>query len=640
MNRAFQNRCLLVCVVLVTLLSGLSVRLIQIQWVDRKHYAEKSRVSFLRTEKIPAMRGMIVDRREEPIASSVPVSTLVVDKTHLQDPKMAAFGLAYQKAVEEPTWNSLDSNKKRQLIHQIRGDILEQETPEMIISRHMAYAVSVLARPLALRREELRARIEESKGKWVAIAKDIPQDEADQLREIIGKNYIQGFIFENSIKRWYAAPNLATHLTGFVGLDETESATGEMISKTVGKFGIESWMEEYLAGSDGYRKHTRDARGMLVPGTESSLKPPRSGLNVQLTVDMGLQAIVEEELDAGLKEFESIRGAVVMINPSNGEVMAMASRPHFDLNLRNDMQETGKSYAIQAIYEPGSTIKVVAAAGALNEKLVTPNSSIFCHNGSFSEGSLNVRDDHPAGSLSFTQVLQKSNNIGTYKMARQLGQKRFYDYLSKFGFGKKTGIQLSGESRGVARNTGNAVDFSRASYGYATSVTPLQLACAYSVIAGDGNLRKPSIVKALIANDGTIVEQHEPEIVHRVLSENTARQMRKALATVTELGGTATRAAVPGYKVAGKTGTVQKHHPGGGYYENRYIVSFAGIMPAENPAFVCLVVIDDPQTKKITRYGGTIAAPIFQKIATRAAAYMNLQPTEPIPPTVNSTASR
>ncbi len=355
----------------------------------------------------------------------------------------------------------------------------------------------------------------------------------------------------------------------------------------------------------------------MVPGNSSSLLPPRAGLNVQLTIDMGLQAIVEEELDACLAEFESVRGAVILMDPKTGEILAMVSRPHFDLNHKQNIAENGFNYAIQAIYEPGSTFKIVSTAGVLNEGVATPFTSVFCHNGNYSEGKIQVPDHHPYGNLTLEGVLIKSSNIGAYKFARQLGAKRFFDYTERWGFGRKTN---------------NAVDFSRASYGYALNVTPLQMACAYSVIAGDGKLLKPRIVKALVANDGTVVETYPPEVVREVLKPETARKMRDALAKVTLTGGTATLAAVPGYKVAGKTGTAKKHNPNGrGYLANSYTVSFAGMLPAENPAFVGIVVIDDPRTNKVSRYGGTIAAPAFGRIAARAAAYMNLQPTEPLP---------
>jgi cell division protein FtsI/penicillin-binding protein 2 len=629
---SFQTRCIVLCSILVIGLSVLSGRLVQIQLVDRQRYAESSRKAYHRIEKLPAIRGMIVDRREEPLARSIPVSTVFVDKNHLHDPKLAAYGLAYQEASAEPGWNELDDAARRRRISGLRGDILNSETADTIVRKHLAYAVGVLARPLGMRREELRARIETSKGKWVPVAKDLPEDVADNLREAVNKHWIQGFEFQNSIKRWYTSPNLAAHLTGFTGEIEEANEDGKNQTRVVGRFGVESSMEEFLAGRDGWREHCRDARGLVVPGNSSSLLPPRAGLNVQLTIDMGLQAIVEEELDACLAEFESVRGAVILMDPKTGEILAMVSRPHFDLNHKQNIAENGFNYAIQAIYEPGSTFKIVSTAGVLNEGVATPFTSVFCHNGNYSEGKIQVPDHHPYGNLTLEGVLIKSSNIGAYKFARQLGAKRFFDYTERWGFGRKTGVLLSGESSGIARNTNNAVDFSRASYGYALNVTPLQMACAYSVIAGDGKLLKPRIVKALVANDGTVVETYPPEVVREVLKPETARKMRDALAKVTLTGGTATLAAVPGYKVAGKTGTAKKHNPNGrGYLANSYTVSFAGMLPAENPAFVGVVVIDDPRTNKVSRYGGTIAAPAFGRIAARAAAYMNLQPTEPLP---------
>lgn len=638
MKSSFQTRCIVLCSFLVIGLSVLSGRLVQIQLVDRQRYAESSQRAYQRTEKLRAIRGMIVDRNEEPLARSIPVATVYVDKNHLYDPKLAAYGLAYQQASAEPGWNDLDSANKRRRIHALRGQMLGSETAEIIISKHLAYSVGVLARPLGMRREELRDRIENSRGKWVAIAKDLPDDIAEQLRETIARHWIQGFEFENSTKRWYTAPNLATHLTGFTGEVEETDEDEKTLTRIVGRFGIEASMEEYLTGRDGWREHRRDARGLVVPGNSSSLMPPRAGLNVKLTLDMGIQAIVEEELDAGLAEFESEKGAVVLMDPKTGEILAMASRPHFDLNHKQDLAENGFNYAIQAIYEPGSTIKVVAISGALSEGLVTPQTSIFCHNGNWNFGSFSVRDSHPAGTLSVEGVVQKSNNCGTFSIARQLGARRFYDYLHNYGFGRKTGIQLSGESAGSARNTGKEVDFSRASFGYATSVTPLQLACAYSAIASDGKLRKPLIVKSLVANDGTIVEEYPPEVVAEVIKPRAAVQMRAAMEKVTQTGGTALKAAVPGFRVLGKTGTCNKHNPKGGYFKDKYIVSFVGAMPAEDPAFVCIVVIDDPRTKKVNTYGGSIAGPIFSKIGSRVASHMNLQPTEPVPtPLANAT---
>ena len=612
-------------------LSTLSWRLVRIQLWDRHRYAESSRKAFHREEKLRASRGMIVDRREEPLAKSIPVSTVYVDKNHLYDPKVASYGLAYEEASSEPGWNELDPVKQRRRINGIRGDILADENPDTIVAKHLAYAIGVLARPLGMRREELREKIETSKGKWVPVAKDLPEDVADRVREAVDKYWIQGFEFENSIKRWYTSPTLATHLVGFTGEVEETDEQGNTTVRMVGRFGVEATMETYLAGRDGWREHFRDARGLAVPGDDASLLPPRAGLNVQLTIDMGLQAIVEEELDANLKEFESTCGAVVLMDPKTGEVLALASRPAFDLNLKENLDKNSLNFAIQGIYEPGSTFKVVATTGVLNEGLATPFTTVYCCNGHFVEGKIEVPDHFPYGNLTLEGVLAKSSNIGAYKFARQLGSKRFYDYAHRFGFGRKTGIQLSGESSGIAKNTGNPVDFSRAAYGYALNVTPLQMACAYSAVANNGKLLKPTIVKALVANDGTLVESFPPETVCEVMKPDTARKMREALQKVTEAGGTATLGAVQGFKVAGKTGTAKRHNPNGrGYLPNSYTVSFVGMLPAQDPAFVCVVVIDDPHTNKVTRYGGTIAAPAFSRIATRAADYLHLSPTEPI----------
>jgi len=629
-NRAFQNRCIVLCLILVTLFSALSARLVQIQLVDRKRYAESSARAYHRTEIIPAIRGMIVDRNEEPIAKSIPVATLFVDMNHLFDPKLASFGLAYEQASREETWKDLSQEDKLRRLRALRGEILSSNTPDAIVQKHLAYATSLLARPIGMRRDEFRDKIENTKGKWFPIAKDIPDDIAERLREIVDTNYLQGFEFQNSIKRWYINPKLAAHLTGFTGEVEEKAANGDKSYRMAGRFGVESALEEYLAGRDGRREHRRDARGLVVPGNANSLLPPRAGLNVKLTIDIGMQAIVAEELEAGLAKYQSKQGAVIVMDPKTGEILAMASRPHFDLNNKENLAKNSFNYAIQAKFEPGSTIKIIATAAALEERLVTPNTIIDCPH-VLQEHKFTVTDAHSSGSLSVERILQKSNNVGVWKLAKQLGVKRFYQYVHNFGFGERSGIQLSGENSGTATVPTLPIDFSRAAYGYYIGVTPIQMVAAYSVIAGDGRLLKPKIVKSLVANDGTIIDDFPTETRHQVISPETAKKMRTALHKVTLLGGTATKACVPGYKVCGKTGTAIKHDPKrGGYVQGAYVVSFAGFMPADDPAFVCYVVIDEPQTTEIPRYGGSIAAPIFSNIAARLAAHMNLQPTEPI----------
>lgn len=628
MNRAFQTRCVVLCLVLVSLLSVLSARLVQIQLVERHRYAASSAKSYHRTEIIPAIRGMIVDRNEDPIAKSIPVSSLFVDRNHLMDPKLAAYGLAYIEAKEQPKWQHLSEEDRTRLIHTVRGEILGRETPDAIVQKHLAHAISMLARPVGMRRDELRDKIEKTSGQWFPIAKDIADDDAERLREIVDGNHLQGFEFENSVIRWYSNPKLAVHLTGFTGAVKEDGKDGPV----KGRFGIESMFDEYMAGRDGRREHHRDSRGLVVPGKASGLLPPRAGLNVKLTIDLGIQAIVAEELEAGLAKYKSKRGAVIVMDPNNGEILAMASRPDFDLILRKDMDKDDRSmnYAIQGKYEPGSTIKIVATAAALEEKLVTPATVINCPH-VLNEGKFTVEDSHSGGALTFEQILIKSNNVGTWKLAKQLGVNRFYKYVHGFGFGERSGIQLSGENPGTADIPNLPIEFSRAAFGYRIDVTPIQMATAYSVIAGDGRLLRPAIVKALVANDGTVIDDFPTEVRGRPISPETARKMRTALHKVTLPGGTATQAAVPGYRICGKTGTAQKFdYKKKRYAEGKYTVSFAGFMPEDKPAFVCYVVIDEPMTTEVPRYGGQIAAPIFANIAARLATHMNIPPTEPI----------
>jgi len=631
-NKAFQLRCSILCGILVFPLGLLSGRLLEIQWLDRGRFVDESRRSYQRTEVLPAMRGNILDRNDVPLAQSIPATTVYIDMNHLRNDPGRLRALALKEAAMDPGWHALGEEARSRAVQRIVKRLKTEMPKEDVSAAHLDHAADVLARPLGMKRAEIRSMVKNARAQWFPIARNLAEDEADKVREAIAAHAIRGFRMERGFRRWYPSPDMAPHLVGYTGESEEDDGRGGLVIRESGKFGVEAVMDARLRGTDGWQRGNR-VNGKLIPGGTEERMAPQTGLDVRLTLDLGLQRIVEEELDWGLAEFDSKRGAVVMIDPKSGEVLAMASRPNFNLADLTTVKDAGASYALQTIYEPGSTIKVVAAAAALNEGKVGPQSKVNCHNGLFQSGKVVVRDDHPAGSLTVEGVIQKSNNIGTYMLGRQVGAKKFYEYMHRFGFGRRTGIQLSGESSGTARDTNNPLDFSRACYGYAVNVTPLQLACAYSVIAGDGNLRKPLIVRELVAGDGSVVESFGPEVVHRVINERTAAAMRGALEKVTEEGGTATRATVPGFRVAGKTGTVVKHNPKGGYLNGRYIVSFVGMMPAEEPAFVCIVVVDDPRTTKCRHYGGTIAAPVFSRIAARAAVHLNLKPAGAAPVT-------
>lgn len=629
----FQRRLIVLCSVMAAGLSVLSVRLIHLQVVAP--YTEESGAGRAREQRVvlPARRGLLADRNGLLLARNIAVADVIADRKHLGDPNLAALGLAYDRVHRAADWAQLPPAQQARRVLKERDRILEDVDSEEIKAKALTFAVSRLAKPLGLHPDAMRASLGgiaegADRGEFVLV-KDLQGDAADWAEEEARNCWIQGFRFERSFRRVYPVPDLATHVVGFA--DDSYR----------GKCGAEAALDVYLRGRDGVRVLKRDSRGLLMPAHAGHLLEPRPGLNVQLTIDIEMQAIVEEELERGLAEFNAPRGAAVVLEPHTGELLAMATRPHFDLNHREQVAEHGVNFAVQAVYEPGSTFKIVSVAGALDAGVVTPNTLINCHGGYYRDGPVEVRDDHPTGTVTVEGVIQRSSNIGAYLIGRQLGPRRFYQMAEALGFGRRTGIQLSGETSGWLLKTGNPVDFSRATYGYATSVTPLQVVSAYAAVANGGLLMQPRIAKRVVADDGRVIDACLPVVVRRALKETTAARMRKALEMVVGPRGTASRAAVPGFRVGGKTGTARKNNPvGRGYLAGRYIVSFIGIVPINDPAFVCLVVVDDPQPDDtVRRYGGTIAAPIFARIAPRLAACLNLQPTEPVEP-ANQLAGR
>jgi cell division protein FtsI/penicillin-binding protein 2 len=288
-----------------------------------------------------------------------------------------------------------------------------------------------------------------------------------------------------------------------------------------------------------------------------------------------------------------------------------------------------KNRAIMDVVEPGSTFKIVVSAAALTERVVNHKTQIFCENGRFFYAGRILKDHRGHGQMSVHDILVKSSNIGCAKMALMLGEDKFYEYVRGFGFGERTGIDLPGESPGILQppHRWDKLTITRMPMGHSIAVTPLQMTMAMGAIANGGKLMKPQIVRSVRDVDGTEIVKMTPEVVRQVVPEDTAKFVSAALAAVTGQGGTAKLAAVPGFETAGKTGTAQKVDPNGGYTPGKYVVSFLGYLPAENPAFVCLVMIDDAKLSSGLNYGGLVAAPIFARIGEKAARYMNLVPT-------------
>ena len=618
MNQGLQTRVLIVCLALVAGLSALSGRLVYLQWDSADDGSDSSPGRSVKRPML-ARNGYIVDRNEEIVARNNPVTTIIVDKKNLSDASVVAAGVAHARAVLDEEWPTASEQRRDSILSSIRHQILDVRSDDEIVAQHLSFLANILTPYLEKypNRDDLLKKIgpihKGARGETI-LAKEIPEEIADKIQEAVKENRIQCLRFEKSYRRIYPHPQLAAHVIGLVNYEG------------IGVAGLERSQSKYLRGKDGYEITKRDARNLPLGKTSGVVKPPIPGLDVQISLDLGLQALVEEELDAGLAFAQAEKGTIIVMEPHTGEILAMASRPTYDLNKREGLDKAGVNFAVQAVYEPGSTFKIIATSAAIEAGLANPWTSVFCHNGVYYELKPPVKDYASFGWLTLQQVLAKSSNIGAYQFGKMLGRERFYDYMEAYGFGKRTGIDLGGEQAGLAPRTSNPREFASRCYGYAVNVTPLQVANAYCVIANGGKLMKPHLVKSVLMPNGQCIHSFEPEVVRQVISPRTATLMRQALATVTEPGGTALQAAVAGFRVAGKTGTARKFI-NGAYDSNRHIVSFAGMMPAENPAFVCVVVIDDPQTPDVHHGGGKIAAPIFSKVATRLASAMHLEPT-------------
>jgi cell division protein FtsI (penicillin-binding protein 3) len=358
---------------------------------------------------------------------------------------------------------------------------------------------------------------------------------------------------------------------------------------------------------------------------QESYIPAIPGANVILTIDQNIQHVVEKTLDDLMNEQNAKAVWAIVTRVKTGEILAMASRPGFDLNdFRAVPEAAALNRALGCVYEPGSTFKAVVASAALNEKIVTPSRVFDCENGAWMYRNKILRDFHPYGNLTFADGVKKSSNIMMAKISLLLGEEQFYRYLRAFGLGAKLGVDLPGEEQGILHPVSrwSGISATRIAIGQGVAVTALQMVSIYGAIANDGFMMRPYVVSKVTATDGSTVYQRSPEVIGRPISHETAATMRVLLSRVTEEGGTGVRAAVEGYKVAGKTGTAQKP-VNGGYSTTAYVGSFVGFLPAEDPEIALVVVVDEPQP---FHTGGVVAAPAFSRIAGQTVRYLDIPP--------------
>jgi cell division protein FtsI (penicillin-binding protein 3) len=468
----------------------------------------------------------------------------------------------------------------------------------------LAGTISLVARITRADPRELLAKCQTARTFcWVARKADA--ETADRIRAM----NLRGIYFQKESKRFYPKRELAAQVLGYVGMDDE------------GLSGIERADDDDLRGKPGRMMISVDARRKWFGSVE---KQPDPGENVVLTIDEKIQFIAERELETAMQQTHAESGTVVVQNPKTGEILALANRPTFNPNMARDITpQKLKDHAVSDVYEPGSTFKLVTIAAALEEKLTRPDEVFDCQMGSIVINGMRIRDSKPHGLLTVAGILAESSDVGAIKIALRLGEERFYKYIRAFGFGQQTGIEVPGETRGLTKplNRWSKVSIGAISMGQEIGVTPLQLVAMVSTIANDGVWTAPRIIAGTTAPQGApqMVAFH-PGIQRRVISPMTAAQMKQMMQGVV-LHGTGKKAILEGYSSAGKTGTAQKVDPATHTYSHtKYVGSFAGFAPVNDPAITVAVILDSAVG---LHQGGQVSAPVFQRVAQQVLEYLH-----------------
>ena len=503
-----------------------------------------------------------------------------------------------------------------------RGTIYDRQRHELALSLELGSvfahprqiqdkekAAVELARALGVDRKEILAQIEKDRS-FVWLQRRIPPNIAAKVSQL----QIQGVGTTAEASRFYPCNEVAGHVVGFVGTDFQ------------GLEGIEKTYDHLLRGPERQLVQMRDAlkRPFAIDRVLTTEQKPH---DLILTIDKDIQYKAQQTLKEAVIDSRAVSGNIVCVDPDTGAILAMAVYPEFNPNaFSSHRPEDWRNRTITDWFEPGSTAKTFLLAAALEEGIVTPYTTIDCEEGSYAIGRRVIHDTHEHDILTAAEVVVQSSNIGAAKIGQRLGYETYYRYLQAFGFEKTTGIELAGERSGFLRPPDRArpIDQATAYFGQGLTLTTLQLAMAMASIANGGTLMRPYIVQAVEDPMGTPVFTASPRPVQRAISERTARTMVSILEGVTQEGGTATKAAIPGFHVGGKTGTAQKVDPNGkGYARGKYVASFIGFVPSDNPRLVMAVVLDEPR-KSI--YGGVVAAPVFRDVAHAALNLLRIPP--------------
>jgi cell division protein FtsI/penicillin-binding protein 2 len=590
-------------------LGALGYRLVDLQIVRHEEFQALAQQNTVRTIERRPVRGQIMDIRGTPLAMSQPAKVICADPTLIGPLRQSVAHIL------APLLQSDEASLAERLLPRTF-----EENGKTNVSKYV-----VLKRKVPL------ATWEKIRQTMATLTFGVNESNLPSRDRFFYGNLRTKAIFpEDDQIRYYPGQRLAAHVVGYVAGNDEQT----------GLSGIECSFNTELAGVAGWRKTELDKRQRELVAYRDEDVAPRDGLNVVLTLDAGLQSIVESELAVGAEAHSPISLSCIMVRPRTGEILAMATLPNFDPNHPGAFpMDALRNRVIADEEEPGSTYKIVVVTAGLNERIITLDEQFNCGMGHFYYAGWPLRDHKPFGMLSVENIIAKSSNIGAAQIGIRLGKESLWQYMRNFGFGERTGILLPGEVPGIVHDVTNwtKISIAQIPMGQGVAVTSLQMVMAMCAIANNGILMRPMLVNRLEEPGGKIAVQYEPQPVRRVARPETIRDMVKALKAVPTKEGTAVMAHLDHYTVAGKTGTAQKvenHH-----YVDKFFSSFIGFFPADNPELCISVVMDDP---KDGHYGGDTAGPIFHAIAERAANYLNLKPDiapEPAAPqTLTATA--
>lgn len=601
-----RHRLIVLTIALGICFVALGWRLVNLQVVQHEDYARLAEDQHDHFYYREAPRGDVLDRRGSPLATSVPVKRVCADPSVLkgQEAEIARLLAPLLKTNESTLLQTLSrtaptpaggvTNSKYVILKQ-KVAVEDWEKIRSALTNQFAFIAA--GRKFTNKAEYRNMRYAWSRGIYT---------EDDQVR-----------VYPNG--------SLAAHVLGFTGFN-TVVKNNRTNSVVVGREGIEATFDEKLHGARGWVKtETTSGKQELFIFREQDVEA-RPGLNVVLTLDARVQQIVEEELAAPMAKHSAQSASAIVVRPRTGEILAMATLPNFNPNLPAKGDPAARrNRIITDVFEPGSTFKTVTLAGALNDHVVRLSDRFDCENGAFHFAGRILHDHEDYPSLSVEEIIAKSSNIGTAKVAIKMGKERTFKYIWDFGFGQRTGIPLTGEVPGILPRPKDwaLIHISRIPIGQGVAATPMQMAMALSAIANDGVLMRPMIVDRLIDDKGQTVVKYDPQPVRAVVSKAAAKEAVVAMKSVVTKG-TADKAALENYTVAGKTGTAEK--PVAGFYtKEKYYASFIGFFPADNPELLIAVSVDEP-LKRSGYYGAQVAAPVFKRIAERAANFLNIKP--------------